>query len=88
VGKVNELLFALLNFAHSDYLCPMENIFRPSPNSFKNTFCVFHEVLPDQIENLKLQYDSKSGSKYFYSKEGMYRWSNHWGRLANSKWRL
>ena len=75
-------------FEHSDYICKMEQLFRPSPNSFKNTFCVFQEVLPDQIENLKVQYDSKSGSKYFYTKDGMYRWSNHWGRLANSKWRL
>ena len=66
----------------------MEQLFRPSPNSFKNTFCVFQEVLSDKIENLKVQYDSKSGSKYFYTEEGMYRLSNHWGRLANSKWRL
>jgi hypothetical protein len=66
----------------------MKKIFRPSPNSFKNTFCVFQEVLSDRIENLKVQYDSKSGSKYFYTEEGMYRLSNHWGRLANSKWRL
>jgi hypothetical protein len=81
-------LFALRNSGHSDYLCPMKKIFRPSPNSFKNTFCVFQEVLSDKIENLKVQYDSKSGSKYFYTEEGMYRLSNHWGRLANSKWRL
>jgi hypothetical protein len=66
----------------------MEKIFRPSPKSFKNTFCVFHEVLPVVIEGMSVQYDSKSGSKYYYSKEGMYRLSNHWGRLANSKWRL
>lgn len=66
----------------------MEKIFRPSPKSFKNTFCVFLEVGMERIENLPLQYDSKSGSKYYYSKEGMYRLSNHWGRLANSKWRL
>lgn len=66
----------------------MEKSFRPSPNSFKNTFCVFQEVLPDKIKDLKVQYDSKSGSQYFYTKEGMYRLSNHWGRLANSKWRL
>jgi hypothetical protein len=66
----------------------MEKIFRPSPNSFKNTFCVFQEVGIERIENRQLQYDSKSGSKYYYSKEGMYRLSNHWGRLANSKWRL
>jgi hypothetical protein len=66
----------------------MEKSFRPSPKSFKNTFCVFQEVLPDKIKDLKVQYDSKSGSKYFYTKEGMFRLSNHWGRLANSKWRL
>ncbi len=66
----------------------MAKIFRPSPNSFKNTFCVFQEVLPELIKDLVLQYDSKSGSQYFYTEEGMYRLSNHWGRLANSKWRL
>lgn len=81
-------MFALHNSGHSDYLCPMEQLFRPSPNSFKNTFCVFQEVLSNKIKNLKVQYDSKSGSKYFYTEEGMYRLSNHWGRLANSKWRL
>jgi hypothetical protein len=86
--KVNQLLFVLHSFTHSDYLCLMKKIFRPSPNSFKNTFCVFQEVLYGKIENLKVQYDSKSGSKYFYTEEGMYRLSNHWGRLANSKWRL
>lgn len=73
---------------HSDYLCQMGKIFRPSPNSFKNTFCVFQEVLPDKIKGMPIQYDSKAGSKYFYTEEGMYRLSNHWGRLANSKWRL
>jgi hypothetical protein len=66
----------------------MEKNFRPSPNAFKNTFCVFKEVLSDKIENLKIQYDSKSGSQYYYTEKGMYRMSNHWGRLANSKWRL
>jgi hypothetical protein len=66
----------------------MEKIFRPSPNSFKNTFCVFHEVPLEGVNGLALQYDSKSGSKYYYTEAGMYRLSNHWGRLANSKWRL
>jgi hypothetical protein len=66
----------------------MEKIFRPSPKSFKNTFCVFQEVLINEIAGLQLQYDSKSGSKYYYTQKGMFRLSNHWGRLANSKWRL
>lgn len=66
----------------------MEKIFRPNPNSFKNTFCVFREVSVSDLKGLVVQYQSKSGSSYYYSKSGMYRLSNHWGRLANSKWRL
>jgi hypothetical protein len=66
----------------------MEKIFRPNPNSFKNTFCVFHEEALDSLKGLSVQYQSKSGSSYYYTKLGMYRLSNHWGRLANSKWRL
>lgn len=42
----------------------------------------------ESVNGMKIQYDSKSGSKYYYTKSGMYRLSNHWGRLANSKWRL
>jgi hypothetical protein len=66
----------------------MQKIFRPSPNSFKNTFCVFQEKPIEAITGLFLQFQSKSGSSYYYSELGMYRLSNHWGRLANSKWRL
>lgn len=66
----------------------MEKIFRPNPNSFKNTFCVFQEMSLISLKGLVVQYQSKSGSSYYYSKSGMYRLSNHWGRLANSKWRL
>lgn len=66
----------------------MQKNFRPHPNSFKNTFCVFYEVLPGALEGLKVQFESKAGSSYYYTLEGMYRVSNHWGRLANSKWRL
>ncbi|GAA6767993.1 hypothetical protein AAFH68_39450 [Flavobacterium sp. CGRL1] len=66
----------------------MQKNFKPHPNSFKNTFCVFNEVLPNEIEGLKKQFESKAGSSYYYTQAGMYRVSNHWGRLANSKWRL
>jgi hypothetical protein len=41
-----------------------------------------------ELKGLSVQYESKSGSTYYYTKIGMYRLSNHWGRLANSKWRL
>jgi hypothetical protein len=66
----------------------MEKSFRPNPNSFKNTFCVFHEEKTEAVAKLLLQFESKSGSCYYYTEKGMYRLSNHWGRLANSKWRL
>jgi len=66
----------------------MQKTFRPSPNSFKNTFCVFQEVDANSVEGLIPQFQSKSRSSYYYTEKGMYRLSNHWGRLANSKWRL
>lgn len=66
----------------------MQKNFKPHPNSLKNTFCVFNEVLSNEIEGLKKQFESKAGSAYYYTESGMYRVSNHWGRLANSKWRL
>lgn len=60
----------------------------PEPAAFKNTFCVFEELDLIEFEKLDFDFISKSGSCYSYSKSGMYRLSNHWGRLANSKWRL
>ena len=60
----------------------------PKLNSLKKTFCVFEEVNTQTIENLIPDFTSDSGSSYYYVKDGMYRKSNHWGRLANSKWRL
>lgn len=64
------------------------NTFKPILNSFKKTFCVFHEKNMMEINELAVDFESESGSKYYYTELGMYRLSNHWGRLANSKWRL
>jgi hypothetical protein len=63
-------------------------LFKPAPKSFKNTFCIFKEVALSEIEGLQVSYKSDAGSTYFYTEKGMFRLSNHWGRLANSKWRL
>lgn len=60
----------------------------PPLNSFKNTFCVFHEVDFAPFKTELPSFRSDSGSLYFYTDKGMYRYSNHWGRLANCKWRL
>ncbi len=66
----------------------MISCYRPNPNAFKNTFCVFKEVNLELIQDLKINFESQSGSLYYYTVDGMFRLSNHWGRLANSKWRL
>ncbi|MBU3012783.1 hypothetical protein KO506_15320 [Polaribacter vadi] len=56
-------------------------------NFFKYTFCEFQQVNDfDFPENTN--YKSKSESQYFYTKEGVYRKSNHWGRVANCRWKL
>lgn len=65
-----------------------EDKFQLPAKFFKNTFCVFNEVQAPKIEQKKFDYESKSGSCYYFTEAGMYRLSNHWGRLANSKWRL
>jgi len=33
-------------------------------------------------------YKSKSDSLYHYTSEGVYRYSDHWGRVANCRWKL
>lgn len=57
-------------------------------NFHKHTFCEFQEVNASELENLKLNYKSKSGSSYCFTEKGVYRISNHWGRAANCRWRL
>ena len=57
-------------------------------NFHKYTFCEFQEVSFSDIENIKPSYKSKSGSVYYFSNEGVFRVSNHWGRAANCRWRM
>ncbi len=56
-------------------------------NFFKNTYCVFTQVPPTEIPTYS-HYKSKSGSSYFFTDDGVYRTSNHWGRAAKCKWKL
>ena len=56
-------------------------------NFFKYTFCEFTQV-DDFLFPEKTNYKSKSESSYFYTEEGVYRKSNHWGRVANCRWKL
>ncbi|WP_245949206.1 hypothetical protein [Lutibacter citreus] len=42
----------------------------------------------DFFNQKSVHFKSKSGSSYFYTKEGVYRYSNHWGRVANCRWKI
>lgn len=57
-------------------------------NFHKHTFCIYKEVFAAEVNGLKLGYTSKSGSSYYFTDNGLYRVSNHWGRAANCRWRL
>ncbi|GGX03912.1 hypothetical protein [Aquimarina muelleri] len=57
-------------------------------NFFNKTYCVFKGVSLREISRRKPNYRSESGSTYYYTKLGVYRLSNHWGRAAKCQWRL
>ncbi|MGX7668419.1 hypothetical protein [Flavobacterium pedocola] len=57
-------------------------------NFHKHTFCVFKQVDAGVLEQLQPNHKSDSGSTYYFTEEGVYRVSNHWGRAANCRWRL
>ncbi len=57
-------------------------------NFFRHTFCEFKQVDTDFFDTNQVHFKSKAGSQYSYTKEGVYRYSNHWGRVANCRWRL
>ncbi len=57
-------------------------------NFFNKTYCVFRGASLREIARRKPNYRSESGSTYYYTKHGVYRMSNHWGRAAKCQWRL
>ena len=66
----------------------MNNKIYRKHNFHKHTFCIWSEVQFVEVADLKINYTSKSGSQYIFTAEGLYRISNHWGRVANCHWRL
>ncbi|MGI5173132.1 hypothetical protein H0R92_05975 [Treponema sp. OMZ 840] len=55
-------------------------------NFYTSSYADWHEVTnaPDRKPDFK----SRSGSEYWYSDEGVYRRSDHWGNVASCKWPL
>ncbi|CAM1350534.1 conserved hypothetical protein [Tenacibaculum ascidiaceicola] len=40
------------------------------------------------FDDMKAHFQSKSGSYYYYTEDGVFRYSNHWGRVANCRWKI
>jgi len=55
-------------------------------NFHKRTFATFRNKTPQNSE--VIHYKSKHGSSYIFTNKGVYRYSNHWGRVGNCRWRL
>ncbi|NCT10291.1 MAG: hypothetical protein GW772_09475 [Flavobacteriia bacterium] len=56
-------------------------------NFFKHTFCEFQQVPFFEFPKNDF-FKSKSDSCYFYSDKGVYRKSNHWGKVGNCHWKI
>ena len=57
-------------------------------NFFKHTYCEFTEIDADFFKENPVHFKSKADSFYSYTEKGVYRYSNHWGRVANCRWKL
>lgn len=57
-------------------------------NFFRFTYCEFEKQPKEFFKDKSAHYQSKSGSLYFYTDKGVYRYSNHWGRVANCRWKI
>lgn len=67
------------------YASVQDGIANPD-NFFDNTVALFEEVTKPKR---KADFESDSGSRYWYRKDGLIRGSNHWGnRVANCDWAL
>ncbi|MDP2540961.1 hypothetical protein CSC81_13795 [Tenacibaculum discolor] len=57
-------------------------------NFYRSTYCEFEMQNINFFDNMKAHFQSKSGSYYYYTEEGVFRYSNHWGRVANCRWKI
>ena len=57
-------------------------------NFYRSTYCEFEMQKLNFFEEMKAHFQSKSGSYYYYTENGVFRYSNHWGRVANCRWKI
>lgn len=61
---------------------------KTSENFFESTKADYQRVdsLPNGFDQENPDYESRSGSKYWYTDQGVYRMSDHWGYGIASCW--
>lgn len=64
----------------------LENSTITKDNFFTSTYSIFDQS--DWKINRSPDYHSDSGSVYWFTEIGVYRKSNHWGKVASCKWYL
>ncbi|REH52541.1 hypothetical protein C7448_103276 [Tenacibaculum gallaicum] len=57
-------------------------------NFYRSTYCEFEMQKINFFDDMKAHFQSKSGSYYYYTEDGVFRYSNHWGRVANCRWKI
>ncbi|WP_440122154.1 hypothetical protein [Tenacibaculum sp. Ill] len=57
-------------------------------NFYRSTYCEFEMQRINFFDDMKAHFQSKSGSYYYYTEDGVFRYSNHWGRVANCRWKI
>jgi hypothetical protein len=82
------LAVAFCTFGKNTHYTVLAKLNYHKENFFKNTYCIFKTVDPQELNDKRPDFVSRSGSKYFYTKAGVYRISSHWGRAATCRWRL
>lgn len=55
-------------------------------NFYRHTYCVFKEVFLEK--SISFHFKSEHQSEYHFTQEGVFRKSNHWGRVGNCRWKL
>ena len=57
-------------------------------NFYRFTYCEFVEANMEIIAEKTADFESSCNSTYYYTDEGVYRLADHWGRVANCRWKL
>lgn len=57
-------------------------------NFYRYSYCEFEMKEVDFFTEMNAHFQSRSNSYYYYTDKGVYRYSNHWGRVASCRWKI